>query len=55
MGRKWYGSINNRIEEGRNCEPDKIKKNQANCQKTIYFFIKMRYNIIIREVIRLWN
>lgn len=26
MGRKWYGSINNRIEEGRNCEPDeKIK------------------------------
>lgn len=26
MGRKWYGSINNRIEEGRNYEPDeKIK------------------------------
>ena len=26
MGRKWYGSINNRIEEGRNCEPDKTIK-----------------------------
>ena len=26
MGRKWYGSINNRIEEGRNYEPDKIIK-----------------------------
>ena len=26
MGRKWYGSIDNRIEEGRNCEPDKIIK-----------------------------
>ena len=26
MGRKWYGSIDNRIEEGRNCEPDKTIK-----------------------------
>ena len=27
-------------------EVGEIKKNQINCQKTIYFFIKMRYNII---------
>lgn len=26
MGRKWYGSIDNRIEEGRNYEPDKVIK-----------------------------
>ena len=26
MGRKWYGSIDNRIEEGRNYEPDKTIK-----------------------------
>ena len=26
MSRKWYGSIDNRIEEGRNCEPDKTIK-----------------------------
>ena len=34
MGRKWYGSIDNRIEEGRNYEPD--KKIKVGTDITVY-------------------
>ena len=36
MSRKWYGSIDNRIEEGRNYEPDKIIK--VGTDITTYFW-----------------
>ena len=36
MSRKWYGSINNRIEEGRNYEPDKTIK--VGTDITTYFW-----------------
>ena len=36
MSRKWYGSIDNRIEEGRNYEPDKTIK--VGTDITTYFW-----------------
>ena len=36
MSKKWYGSIDNRIEEGRNYEPDKIIK--VGTDITTYFW-----------------
>ena len=48
MGRKWYGSINNRIEEGHNYEPDKTIKEGTDV--TVYGWSDRQCKYVIRVI-----
>ena len=48
MGRKWYGSIDNRIEEGRNCEPD--KKIKVGTDITVYGWSDRQCKYVTRVI-----